>query len=44
MPLPIVRTGISKWGRFVGEAGAQFGQNGRKLHENYKINIFEAKQ
>ena len=24
--------------------GAQFGQNGQKLHENYKIIVFGAKQ
>ena len=24
--------------------GGQFGQNGQKLHENYKINIFKAEQ
>ena len=24
--------------------GGQIGQNGHKLHENYKINIFGAKQ
>ena len=29
------------WGRLV---GGQFGQNGQKLHENYKIGIFESKQ
>ena len=34
-------SGFPKWGRFVGE---QFGQNGQKLHEDYKINIFRAEQ
>ena len=31
-------SGFPKWGRFVGE---QFGQNGQKLHEDYKINIWQ---
>ena len=33
--------GFPKWGQVVGE---QFGQNGKKLHENDKISIFGAKQ
>ena len=28
--------GFPKWAELVGR---QFGQNGQKLHENYKINI-----
>ena len=31
--------GVDLWGRRV-----ECGQNGQKLHENYKINIFGAKQ
>ena len=33
--------GFSNWGRLV---GGQFGQNGQKLDENYKIGIFGSKQ
>ena len=34
--------GFPNWVRLVGGGG--FGQNGQKLHENYKINILGAKQ
>ena len=34
-------TGFPNWGQLVG--GGQFGQNGQKLHENYKIGIFGSK-
>ena len=33
--------GFLKLGQLV---GGKVGQNGQKLHESYKINIFEAKQ
>ena len=35
-------SGFPKWGRLVG--GGQFGQNGQKVHENDKIDIFGSKQ
>ena len=34
-------SGFPNWGRLV---GGQFGQNGQKPHENYKIGIFGSKQ
>ena len=33
--------GFPEWGQLV---GGQFGQNGQKLHENDKIDIFGSKQ
>ena len=33
---------VSQLGPTIG--GGHFGQNGQKLHENHKINIFVAKQ
>ena len=34
-------SGFPKWSKLV---GGQYGQNDQKLHEYYKINMFEANQ
>ena len=42
MKVQVHNSRFPKWGQHVG--GEQFGQNGKKLHENYKINMFGVKQ
>ena len=37
------QTGFPKWGRLLRGGGGQLGQNGQKLNENYKIDIFGSK-